>query len=460
MPIRTRLTLWYVLVLAVILVGVGAFVVLRLKADLIRDIDRSEASSAVQIAQGYRQEGDKEFYDVSNTVLRALPVGSSGAQLLDDRGRVLLAYGNRVARGPMIRGHSRRAVLGGGRVHQSVSPAGRERFRIFAVSVLRKGHTRLLVVAKSLADVNHSVTRVIVLLALGGGAALVLTAAGGWWLARKALAPVARMTSHAQRIGIDRLDDRVPEPRVADELAQLARTLNGMLDRLQRGVEEKHRLVADASHELRTPLAVMRSELDVALMDGGLPADAKAVLASSRDEVERMSRLVEDLLTLARVDAGRLDLLRQPVALSELAARVARSLAPMAKANGVTIVVAGETHSVPGDRDRLEQVLMNLVQNAVSHSEPGRTVRINVWESGQAAGATVKDEGPGIPTSAQSHVFERFYRIDTARSRNNGGSGLGLAICREIVQAHGGRIWLDGGERGSAFSFTVPAGGE
>lgn len=460
MPIRTRLTLWYVLVLAVILVGVGAFVVLRLKADLIRDIDRSEASSAVEIAQGYRQEGDKEFYDVSNTVLRALPVGSSGAQLLDDRGRVLLTYGNRVARGPMIRGHSRREVLGGRRVRQSVSLAGRERFRVFAVSVLRDGRTRLLVVAKSLADVNHSVTRVIVLLALGGGAALVLTAAGGWWLARKALAPVARMTSHAQRIGIDRLDDRVPEPRVADELAQLARTLNGMLDRLQRGVEEKHRLVADASHELRTPLAVMRSELDVALMDGGLPADAEAVLASSRDEVERMSRLGEDLLTLARVDAGRLDLLRQPVALSELAASVARSLAPMAKANGVTIAVAGATHSVPGDRDRLEQVLMNLVQNAVSHSEPGRTVRIDVWESGQAAGATVKDEGPGIPTSAQSHVFERFYRIDTARSRNNGGSGLGLAICREIVQAHGGRIWLDGGERGSAFSFTVPAGGE
>ncbi len=204
----------------------------------------------------------------------------------------------------------------------------------------------------------------------------------------------------------------------------------------------------------------MRSELDVALMDGGLPADAEAVLASSREEVERMSRLVEDLLTLARVDAGRLDLLRQPVALSELAASVARSLAPMAKANGVTIAVAGETHSVPGDRDRLEQVLMNLVQNAVSHSEPGSTVRIDVWESGQAAGATVKDEGPGIPTSAQPHVFERFYRIDTARSRNNGGSGLGLAICREIVQAHGGRIWLDHGQRGSAFSFTVPAGGE
>lgn len=460
MPIRTRLTLWYVLVLAVILVGVGAFVVLRLKADLIRDIDRSEASSAVEIAQGYRQEGDKEFYDVSNTVLRALPVGSSGAQLLDDRGRVLLTYGNRVARRPMIRSHSRREVLGGRHVYQSVSLAGRERFRVFAVSVLRDGRTRVLVVAKSLADVNHSVTRVIVLLALGGGAALVLTAAGGWWLARKALAPVARMTSHAQRIGIDRLDDRVPEPRVADELAQLARTLNGMLDRLQRGVEEKHRLVADASHELRTPLAVMRSELDVALMDGGLLADAEAVLASARDEVERMSRLVEDLFTLARVDAGRLDLLRQPVALSELAASVARSLAPMAKANGVTIAVAGETHSVPGDRDRLEQVLRNLVQNAVSHSEPGRTVRIDVWESGHAAGATVKDEGPGIPISAQPHVFERFYRIDTARSRNNGGSGLGLAICREIVQAHGGRIWLDHGQRGSAFSFTVPAGGE
>jgi len=313
------------------------------------------------------------------------------------------------------------------------------------------------VVAKSLADVNRSVDRLIVLLLVGGGAALALTAAGGWWLAGKALRPVARMISQAQRIGIDRLDDRVPVPRVSDELADLARTLNGMLDRLQRGVEEKHRLVADASHELRTPLAVMRSELDVALMDRDLPAEARDVLASAREEVDRMSRTVENLLTLARVDEGRLELLHGPVALSEVASSVAESLQPVAEARGVIVDVEGAARPVAGDRDRLEQVVANLVQNAVAHSDPGGAVHVRVWQNGHGVGATVSDDGRGIPASDRPHVFERFYRVDAARAGDGGGSGLGLAICREIVLAHGGRIGVESEEgRGSAFSFSVP----
>jgi two-component system OmpR family sensor kinase len=459
LPIRVRLTAWYVLLLAVTLAAVGAFVVVRLKADLQRDIDRSEESSVAEIAQGYRAEGNKEFYDVSGTVLRILPVGTSGAQLLDPSGRVLLTYGNGVAQRPMIGPAAQRAALAGQRFHQSHSLGPRrEAFRIYVVPVVRHGQTRLLVVAKSLADVNRSADRVIVLLLLGGGAALVLTAAGGWWLAGKALRPVARMTSQAQGIGIDRLDDRVPVPRASDELAQLARTLNGMLDRLQRGVEEKHRLVADASHELRTPLAVMRSELDVALMEPGLPGEARSVLVSSREEVEGMTRTVENLLTLARVDEGRLELLHRPVELSDLAARVARSLAPVAESSGVSIDVAGSARPVPGDRDRLQQVLANLVQNAVTHTDRGGSVKVRVWDNSRDAGATVSDDGPGIPAGAQAHVFERFYRVDGARSRDNGGSGLGLAICREIVMAHGGHIEVESREgHGSAFSFSVPA---
>jgi heavy metal sensor kinase len=460
LPIRARLTAWYVLLLAVTLAAVGAFVVIRLKADLQRDIDRSEESSVAEIAAGYRAEGNKEFYDVSGTVLRVLPVGTSGAQLLDPQGRVLLTYGNGVAQRPMLNRNAQLRALAGRRFHQSVSlgPRG-EQFRVFVVPVVRGGQTRLLVVAKSLADVNRSADRVIVLLLLGGGAALVLTAAGGWWLAGKTLTPVARMTSQAQRIGIDRLDDRVPVPRASDELAQLARTLNGMLDRLQRGVEEKHRLVADTSHELRTPLAVMRSELDVALMEPDLTAESHAVLQSSREEVERMSRTVENLLTLAGVDEGRLELMHEPVELSDLAERVARSLQPVAETKGVSIEVDGTARPVPGDRDRLQQVLANLVQNAVTHSDRGESVRIHLWENGRGAGATVSDDGPGIPAGAQPHVFERFYRVDGSRSRDNGGSGLGLAISREIVLAHGGHIELESREgRGSAFSFSVPAG--
>ena len=151
--------------------------------------------------------------------------------------------------------------------------------------------------------------QVLLLLLLAGPAALAATALGGWWLARKALLPVDRMTSQAEEIGIDRLHERIALPRARDEIGRLAETLNAMLDRLERGVEEKRRLVADASHELRTPLAAMRAELDVSLMADDLPPAGREVLESTREEVDRMSRIVDNLLTLARVDEGRLELL-------------------------------------------------------------------------------------------------------------------------------------------------------
>ena len=170
----------------------------------------------------------------------------------------------------------------------------------------RLGERRVLVVGESLAGVDASVRRVLVLLLIAGPAALAATAAGGWWLARKALLPVSRMTSEADTIGIDRLHERVAVPRAADEIGHLAVTLNAMLARLEHGVREQHRLVADASHELRTPLAAMRSEIDVSLRGDRLTDDARAVLESTREEVDRMTRTVNNLLTLAQVDEGRL----------------------------------------------------------------------------------------------------------------------------------------------------------
>ena len=193
----------------------------------------------------------------------------------------------------------------------------------------------MLVVAESLAPVEDFVRRVLVLILLAGPVALAATALAGYWLARKALRPVERMTSNAREIGIDRLNERVAVPRAADELGRLAVTLNAMLDRLERGVREKHRLIADASHELRTPLAVMRAELDVSLRDADLADDAREVLESAREEVDRMSRTVDNLLTLAQVDEGRLELLTTRVSLREVIDGAVRPLRPLAEARGV-----------------------------------------------------------------------------------------------------------------------------
>jgi signal transduction histidine kinase len=418
LPIRARLTAWYVALLAVIIVALSAFLVLRLRADLTADADRRLDTASMHIARAYEAEGFKDFRDVAGTVL---PPGDAFARVVGPGGRVVAEHG---------------AELPG--VH----------YRTHFQTVERDGHRLTLVTAESLAPADRSVHRVLVLLLIGGPAALLVTAAGGWWLARKALAPVERMTDQADRMGAESLDARLEVPRTHDEVARLARTLNAMLERVERGVEDKRRLIADASHELRGPLAVMRSELDVALSDPALDGDARAVLASSRDEVVRMARMVDDLLTLAAIDEGRLELMQERVDLRAAAEHVALRLGP----SGDRVAIDGPTVLVSGDSLRLEHALSNLVDNALKF---GDDVEVSTWARDGEAGVTVTDDGPGIPAGERERVFERFVRLDAARGR--GGSGLGLAICREVATAHGGRVWVEpapGG--GSRFVMALP----
>ena len=319
------------------------------------------------------------------------------------------------------------------------------------------GRRDVLVVGTSLEGVDAAVDRVVTLMLVAGPALLLITALGGWWLAGKALRPVARVTERAERIEVDRLDERVPVPRTADEIARLAVTLNHMLDRLDRGVAIRKRLIADASHELRTPLAVMRSELDVALGYGDLQPEAARVLASAREEVERMTRTVENLLTLARVDEGRPELLTRPLELRAVVDEVAAELRPLAADREITVSASGEPVEVEGDRDRLRQVVANLVDNAVKYSHEGGEVRITTWRRNGEAGVSVADDGVGLSSDALAHVFDRFYRVDDVRVRDQGGSGLGLAICREILTAHGGRVWAESeAGAGARFCLAVP----
>ena len=315
-----------------------------------------------------------------------------------------------------------------------------------------------LVLAAPLSDVDRSVERLRLLLAVAGPVALALAGGGGWLLTRAALRPVDQMTEQADAIGADRLGDRVSVPDAADELTRLARTLNGMLERIEHGVVTQRRFVADASHELRTPLAVMRAELEVALRDHNRAADTSEVLDSAAEEVARMSKIVDDLLTLAHRDENRLELLLEPVDLGKVATGVAVQLRPLAEAAGVQLAVEAPAGAVVlADRARLTQVVTNLVDNAVKFTGAGGSVRVRVWEADDGAGLAVADTGPGIAPEHLRRVFDRFYRLDPARSRARGGSGLGLAICRELVEAHGGRIWAESVEgAGSTFSLALP----
>jgi signal transduction histidine kinase len=366
-PVRLRLTGWYVLVLAAVVTGLGAFVVTSLRADLTSALDRSLRSAAGQIAQGYQAEGAGDFRDVAHTVLPGPRDHGSGAQILDVSGPVAFSDGDPVVEAPVLTDGDLRRVSSGQKLLRDVRlGTPREHLRAIGLGVTRHGRRQVLVVVESLAAVDRAVHQVLVLLLLGSGAALAIVALGGWWIARKALRPVERMATLAERIGIAEIrDHRIAVPGVRDELSHLARTLNAMLDRLQNGVEAREQLIADASHELRAPLAATRSELEVSLRHDVLPEGARAVLSSARDEVVRMGWIVENLLTLARVDEGRLELLVAPQELREVAEAAVRTHRLAAEAAGVELVVEGDAGRVDGDRDRLQQVISNLLDNAI-----------------------------------------------------------------------------------------------
>ena len=454
LPVRARLTAWYVLLLALILAALGSFLLLRLRSDLVAEVDEALDAQAAGVLVG-----DDGLAVLPGRRVAGLPQGETAAQVLSASGQVLDRAGPAAADRSLLTPAMLRRVLAGHQLRAEVraGPDG-PRYRVLAVRRTGRGPASALVVAAPLVDVDRSVQRLRLLLLVAGPIALALAGGGGWLLTRAALRPVDRMTEQAGAIGADRLGDRVSVPDAADELTRLAGTLNGMLERIERGVIEQRRFVADASHELRTPLAVMRAELEVALRDHDPAAAASEVLDSTAEEVARMSKIVDDLLTLAHRDENRLELLLEPVNPGQVATAVAAQLRPLAERAGVQLSVeAPAVAPVVADRARLTQVVTNLVDNAVKYTGAGGSVQVRVQDKADGAELAVTDTGPGIAPEHLPRVFDRFYRLDAARTRSRGGSGLGLAICRELVEAHGGRMRAESVPgAGSTFTFAVP----
>jgi len=305
---------------------------------------------------------------------------------------------------------------------------------------------------------------------------LVLAGSGGWLLARRALRPVDQMTMTARRIEAEHLAQRLEGAEVNDELGRLARTLNEMLARLEAAFAQVRRFSADASHELKTPLTVLRGEVEVALRNPRDPVEYRRVLTSVLEEVESMTVLVDDLLLLARADAGALRWDMTPVELDRLVEEVAKEGEVLGRGKQVPVKIQEiEPLVVQGDGPRLKQLLRNLVDNSVKYTPSGgqvtlalRAVRCETpatnskFETQSSpsphwAEIEVRDTGIGIAAEALPRIFERFYRVDPARSRETGGAGLGLCIAKTIAEAHGGRIEVQSTPGvGSAFTLLLP----
>jgi two-component system, OmpR family, sensor kinase len=416
LSLRLRLTLAFSVVMALLLGLTGLVVYRTVRSDLNNSIDRSLKSRAAQLAAAPVPRGDGD--DFSQVLTRDGRVVASSPQV---QGHVLLAGDalRRAAKGPVL-------------VDHPAVPALEGSLRLRAVPA----HGGLIAVAgTALGERNDSLRTLALALAGGGAFALLLASLAGYAVATGALRPVEAMRRRAAAISAGEPGSRLPVPDSSDEIARLGETLNEMLGRLEAAFERERAFTADASHELRTPLTILKAELELALREGRSPEELRGAIESAAEETDRLIRLAEDLLAIARLEDGRLPLRPERLDASELAAATAERFEARAAESGRSVrAPARASIVVEGDRERLEQALGNLVDNALRHGEGD--VVVEAVERDRLVKLHVRDSGPGFPPAFIDQAFERFTRGDAGRAR--GGAGLGLAIVAAVAESHGG----------------------
>jgi heavy metal sensor kinase len=317
------------------------------------------------------------------------------------------------------------------------------RQRVLAASLVVGGRPATVLIMAPLEDVDHELAELGTVLVTAVPVVLLLSGGLGYVLARKALAPMERLRRSTEEITADHLDRRLPVTDPHDELGRLTETFNAMIGRLERSFAEIRRFTADASHELRTPLTAIRTEAEVALAKPLGLDEHQQLLASILEECDDLTRLTDQLLALAREDARAASQAQEAVDLGALVGDVVETMRPLADAKGLRLHVHSNGAAwVRGDVARLREVFFNLLDNGIKYTAEGGEVEVRLDHKGPEAVVTMRDTGVGIAAEHLPHVFDRFYRVDKARSRAEGGTGLGLSIAQSIIVAHGGRIEL------------------
>ena len=325
------------------------------------------------------------------------------------------------------------------------------------IGVFTDGENTLLLAAK-VGSVREIVVDLLGAYLLVLPIVLLVVAGGSWWMAGRALRPIEKITQAAASITADRLGKRLPAPATLDEIGRHIVVLNGMFDRLQRSFEQATRFTADAAHELRTPLTIMRGQLEEAIHASRGDAEQERLLVGLLEETGNLQKISDNLLLLARFDAGKASLQFSPVDLSALMQEACEDAELLAAAKRLKIKAdISPSIRVNGDAVMLRRVALNLIDNAVKFNREDGRLELGLQAAGGEAVFTIANTGTGIPPERQGALFERFFRVGADRNRDAGGSGLGLSLCREIITAHHGRIGLSrSAEDWTEFRISLP----
>jgi heavy metal sensor kinase len=454
--IKFRFTIWYLLVLIVLLSALGAGVYLYLSRSLYRNLDDSlelrstQLRSIPAILESIRQgEFEEELGEI------VILYFYSGGQLAEVSPRGISI--------PLSQEFVSQAIAGTS-LFATIQTEEGERLRLLAVpinlSILGPPpgiQPAALVIARSTKQIDQALAGLVRTLIIAVPLALALAAGGGIFLARRALKPVDKIARTAREIGEGDLSQRI-NVNTKDELGRLAATLNEMIGRLEKAFQRQKQFTSDASHELRTPLAVIEAESTLALQKERPPGDYQQSLETISQESRQMSSLIDQLLTLARADAGKEQWNFTEVNLGKLISNLTTDVEVLCQEKGLSFQL-GQPQDlvVKGDEARLRELFMNLLDNAIRYTPALGTVSISLRREEQMAVIAITDTGIGIPAEDIPFIFERFYRVDKSRSRAEGGSGLGLAICQHIAEVHGGKIEVESQMgTGSTFSVWLP----
>lgn len=463
--VRSRLMVWYVGTVVAVMAAFSLVLFLSLRRSLLASTDEALRNIAQDITAALLEEHDDT---VSEIVSECVAEKHHGGQLqvlvrpASGPPELVLAE---IAREPAaeslpLTAAARAAALAGSSSFETPSPMHGSVWRTLTFAAQDARMQYIIQVGMSLKTVTETLRRLALTLLTSVPLFLAVLALFGYFFIRGAFQPVRRMVATVHSIRADDLSRRVTDVESPDEIGELAATFNAMLGRIERAFDEVRQFSSDAAHELKTPLTALRGEMEVALRKEREPAEYRAVLASGLEEAAKLERIVDDLLLLARMDASSRGLFSELIALDEVVLEAHEETRLLAERTRVSLVLKKlDQVRVKGNAMLLRRLLVNLIDNGIKYNRPGGSVSVTLELRGEEGEArlVVEDTGIGIPVESLPHLFDRFYRVDKARSRDVGGTGLGLAIVRRVAEAHGGTVTAEStvGE-GSRFTVVLP----
>jgi heavy metal sensor kinase len=457
-----RLVTWYAGVLTLVFILIGALTIVLLREYLEANVLDTQARRARQIADTLVAAANRTGESTMAQEVEALYAPEANERFI----RITRGDGHVVyASGRPRDGSFDPGAVPAPSLHQPGEFLRKERLLkgsvlIAAQTYAGAGDSRYVVeVGVSTARTEETVSQVLLMLAIGLPVAVCVAVAGGFILVRRALKPVDNLSQKAAAITQHSLSERLPVVRTGDELERLSVSLNLMISRLEDAINSSKQFVADASHELRTPLAVLRGELENLAQDSQLKSHTRETLGSALEEVDRLAEIVEGLLALSRLDTGEAQAEWVRFDLAALVATTADQMSLLAEDKHITVTCDSSAPVlIEGDRARLKQVVVNLLDNAIKYTPSGGRIKLKIAQEEGSAVLDVADDGIGIPPEALPHVFKRFFRVDGSRSRDQGGAGLGLSIVKSICDAHGARVEVSSTPgQGSRFRIRQPS---